>query len=319
MKLQTFDFADSTHLAAATAIWNAACGPGLAITERAMRYNTRPVAGGVLAGALAAQDGAAVGFVLASALPSEPNVSPPEVGWVDAIAVHPESQRQGIGTALLAWAEAWLAAQGCQRWRLGGGMRPFAAGLPVELDSAGFFSRCGYAGRAGRDRAWDVAHDLTRYVTPETARKAAGIQARSVASGEEGAVMAFLRREFPGRWRFEFELHLQEGGRLADYVALWSPRGIDGCCVLTFEDSRRPLDRFFPQALPRPWGQLGSIGVSADSRGKGYGAALLDGGLRCLRDAGVAGCVIDWTGIVDFYGRFGFARHREYAMWGKER
>ncbi len=89
---------------------------------------------------------------------------------------------------------------------------------------------------------------------------------RSVPSGRarRRRFSDFLRREFPGRWRFEFEAHLSEGGRISDFIALWTERGVDGCCLLTFEDSRRPLDRFFPHALPKPWGQLGSIGVSAD-------------------------------------------------------
>jgi predicted N-acetyltransferase YhbS len=69
--------------------------------------------------------------------------------------------------------------------------------------------------------------------------------------------------------------------------------------------------------LPKPWGQLGPIGVSKDVRGKGYGGALLDAGLGYLRDQGVRGCVIDWTDLVDFYGKFGFKPYREYAILGK--
>jgi predicted N-acetyltransferase YhbS len=104
---------------------------------------------------------------------------------------------------------------------------------------------------------------------------------------------------------------------MADTVLLWSARGVDGCAHLTYEDSLVPLDHFFPYRLPRPWGQMGAIGVSADCRGSGYGAALLDGGLRTLRERGVDGCVIDWTTIVDFYGKFGFKLYREYLTWGK--
>jgi len=70
--------------------------------------------------------------------------------------------------------------------------------------------------------------------------------------------------------------------------------------------------------LPKPWGQLGPIGVSKDARGKGYGGALLDAGLRYLRDQGVRGCVIDWTDLVDFYGKFGFKPYREYAILAKD-
>ena len=314
MKLEPFG---AIAPSAAAAIWNAACGPALAISARAVEYNTSPTTGGLQSGRAAFEDGKPVGFVLASMLPGDEVVASPELGWLDAIAVLPGYQRRGIGDALLAWAESWLREHGAARISLGASMRPFTPGLPTTLGDGAFFRKRGFAGRPGHERAWDLAHDLRDYVTPPTARKAGDVRIRPVGPGEGDAVLDFLRREFPGRWRFEFEAHLSEGGRISDFMALWTERGIDGCCLLTFEDSRRPLDRFFPHALPRPWGQLGSIGVSADTRGKGCGAALLDAGLRRLKDAGVAGCVIDWTGLLDFYGKFGFKPYREYLMLAK--
>ena len=314
MKLELFG---AIAPATAAAIWNAACGADLAISTRAVEYNTSPTTGGLQSGRVAFEDGKPVGFVLASMLLGDPVAASPQVGWLDAIAVLPEYQRRGIGGALLAWAESWFREHGATRISLGASMRPFAPGLPSTLGDGAFFRRRGFVGRSGSERAWDLAHDLRDYITPPTAQKAGGVQIRPVRPGEEEAVLGFLRREFPGRWRFEFEAHLSEGGRISDFIALWTERGVDGCCLLTFEDSRRPLDRFFPHALPKPWGQLGSIGVGADTRGKGYGAALLDGGLRWLKNAGVAGCVIDWTGLLDFYGKFGFTPYREYLMLGK--
>ena len=76
-------------------------------------------------------------------------------------------------------------------------------------------------------------------------------------------------------------------------MLLWTEQGVESCCALTFGDSWRPLERFYPYALPRPWGQLGSVGVSAGCRGRGYGIALLDAALRRLHNNGVNGCVID--------------------------
>ena len=141
---------------------------------------------------------------------------------------------------------------------------------------------------------------------------------RPAQRGDEELLRAFLRREFPGRWHYDFEEHLQSGGRISDYMLLWTERGVDGFCQLTFEDSRRPLERFYPYRLPRPWGQLGAIGVSEAYQGRGYGAAVLDAGLRRLHNNGVNGCVIDWTGIVDFYAKFGFEKYRGYHFLMKE-
>jgi predicted N-acetyltransferase YhbS len=260
---------------------------------------------------------------VSSALPNDPDASPPQVGWVDAIAVLGNHQRQGMGSALLTWAEEWLSAQGCTRFRLGGSLRPFVPGPPVELGNVAYFQKRGYAERIAGEQTWDVARDLRDY---EPRAVSAGVlvgagvellhqhQIRSARPGDEDALLDFLLREFPNRWRYEFQEFLRQNGRISDYMILLTERGVDGFAHLTFEDSLYPMDRFYVHRLPRPWGQLGPIGVSADTRGKGYGAALLDAGLRHLRDKGVRGCVIDWTGLVDFYGRFGFKPYRRYAM-----
>ncbi len=47
---------------------------------------------------------------------------------------------------------------------------------------------------------------------------------------------------------------------------------------------------------------------------EGFGGALLDAALRHLSDRRVRGCVIDWTGLVDFYAKFGFKPYRQYVV-----
>lgn len=320
-RLIPLDPADSGHIAAVAAIWNAACGPELAITERVVRYNLHPSTGSVQAGRMALADGRPVGFVLASALPApgDPTVSPPGVGWVDAIAVVPQYQHQGLGTALLAWAEEWLAGQGCKFFLLGGNLRPFAPGLPVELGTEPFFRDRGYRPHPGHGYTWDVARTLRDYTPPASAARAAGAEIRPAATGDEAVLLAFLRRAFPGRWRYEYEEFLREGGCISDYMLLWIGADVAGFCQLTFEDSLRPLHRYFMYRLPRPWGQLGPIGVSEELRGRGYGAALLNAGLCRLQAQEVNGCVIDWTNLLEFYGKFGFTPYRQYVMLGKAR
>jgi GNAT superfamily N-acetyltransferase len=321
MKLASFDFDNPGQIAAATELWNASCGPEFAISEAAMHYNTRPNAGGVIAGRLAFADGAPVGFVIASALPGAPGVTSPGHGWINAVAVDPSHQRRGIGGSLLEWAEGWLSEQGCTRVSLGSSLRTFTPGLPVQLqdNSAAFLEARGYRGRARSDRSWDLAADLRNYASRYAGRTLEGSPRAAVARpDDEAALFDYLRREFPGRWRYEAEEHLAEGGAIEDFVLLWTGAEVNGSTQVTFEGSVRALDRFFPQRLARPWGQLGSIGVSAGQRGKGYGGLLLDAGLCYLRDRGVAGCVIDWTGLLDFYGKFGFRPYNEYLMLGKE-
>ena len=320
--LESFDARAPAHIAAAVTIWNAACGADLAVTPRFVEYSTRAATGALQAGRLALLDSAPVGFGLASALPNDPQTSPREMGWVDALAVTPGFQRRGVGGELLAWAEVWLREQGCTRARLGGGLRPFAPGLPTELQTGAFFRTRGYAPRPNGERVWDVARDLCDFVSPcprPVLSEVEGVDAtiRPAQPDDKDALLGFLAREFPNRWRFEFQEFLRAGGRIADWMILRTPRGVDGFARLCFEDSIMPINRVYPWKLPRHWGQLGPIGVRADARGKGYGRALLDAALCHLRDQGVRGCVIDWTDLTDFYARFGFERYREYSMWLK--
>lgn len=317
MILEPVSAASPAHAAAIARIWSEACGDDLAISERAAAYNLRPVKGGRHGGRLAMRDGRPVGFVLTSVLKGDPEASSSEMGWIDAIAVSPSSQRQGIGEELIHWAEGWLIEQGSTRWMVGASIRTFAPGVPTTVGSQSFFLRRGYVSPPDYSRAWDVARSLSDYETPSTARRELSYEVRPASAVDAGPLLDFLKREFPGRWRYEFEEFLRGGERLSDYMILRTDQGVDGFCLLTFEDSVRPLDRFFPWALGRPWGQLGSIGVSERRRGLGLGAILLDAGLRRLRDAGVDGCVIDWTGLLDFYGKFGFTPYREYTILAK--
>ncbi len=303
-------------------IWNAACGDDLAVSPRLVTYNLQPSQGLRQAAVMAYAGETPVGFVAVSILPTDPEVAPPTQGWIDAVAVLPAAQRQGIGSALLTWGEGWLVGQGARTCVVGTGLRLFVPGVPETLGTAPFFRRHGYGGASRSQieppevQVWDVAANLATYAPPANLREVDAL-IRPAQPNDRAAILAFLQREFPGRWRYEFEEMLRQGGRIADYMVLWTTAGVAGCCVVSFEDSLRPIERFFPYRLPRPWGQIGSIGVSAHSRGQGLGSALLDAGLRRLHNNGVNGCVIDWIVLLDFYGNFGFSPYRDYLILSK--
>lgn len=305
---------NSADLATLVSIWNAACGPDLTISSRFAAFNLHPAMGALQAGQIAVQNSMPAGFVLCSAFHGDPAASPSDMGWIDALAVLPSVQRQGTGGALLAWAENWLREHGCTATRLGASLRPFVAGYPVELGNESYFRRRGFKARAGSEYVWDVARDLGDYAPRQPIDQGT---IRPAQPGEENALLEFFQREFPNRWRFEFEEFLRLSDRISDWIVLVTERRIDGFARLTFEDSVQPLDRFYPYRLPRPWAQLGPIGVSQDIRGSGLGGALLEASLVHLRDRGVRGCVIDWTALLDFYAKFGFKAFRQYAMLSK--
>ncbi|MEM7539778.1 MAG: GNAT family N-acetyltransferase [Chloroflexota bacterium] len=336
MTIQLHAFSENLdkHTDTIVDIWNAACPDELPISPKLVNYNVTP-SDEIRQNCCLAIDDAnqPVGFILASHFVTYNAIfaafESPNQGLIDAMGVHPDAQRKGVGTALLTWAETWLQERGCQQIRLGGSLRPFAPGLPVEFDgklgSGQFFEQHGYQTQS---TTWDVMSNVAMYTTSSSVRAIAGV-ARPARKRDKNALLNFLQREFPGRWHYECDRFLAEGGRISDYMLLWAETGktetgeaddltVQGFCQLTFEDSYRPIERFYPYTLPRPWGQLGPIGVSKAARGQGYAAALIDASMRRFFNNGINGCVIDWTDLLDFYAKFGFGQYREYQMRMKE-
>ncbi len=314
-ELLSFDVDNSSDLADAALLWTEACRSAMALSAKAMQAMTRPCIDGAQAGQFARVNGQRMGFVLVSLLRhSDSGVMQ---GWVDALVIAPEFQRRGIGRALLEWGEAWLREHACGRVRIGSSLRPFVPGAPIELGSTDFFRAQGYRANSDGAQVWDMGHDLSLYETPLFVREM-DVVLRPATDADVPALRAFYVAEFPGRWLYDFELHLYDGARVGDYFLLESERGLEACCLMTFEDSSRPVERYYPTPLPRPWGQAGTIGVRADRRAVGYGSALLDAALLRLRAGGVRGCMIDWTDIGTYYERFGFRKHRAYDMLAKE-
>lgn len=296
------------HIADAIRIWNAASHRDYSINERFLTYNLIPTTGEVIEGRIAIHHGEAIGFILACAVTNDPSVT---LGWVSAVAVQPSSQRQGVGSDLLSWAETWSKEKGCKRIRIGGNLRPFAPGLPYVMhENAAFFKKRDYESPSHQPYEYDIARSLKDY--QQIYSKPGRAELLPMQPGDEHLLLDFLHREYPGRWEFEACEFVRNGGRPSDYLLLRVNDKVEGFCRLTFIDSERPIERFFPQRLPPPWGQFGPLGLSKAVRGTGLGGYLIDAAALHMQSLGVNGCVIDWTALLELYGKFGFKVYNQY-------
>lgn len=301
----------ASHHGDAINLWNVAMHPDYPINERFLLYNLIPSTGEVIEGRLAIQNDQVVGFVLVCA------VKDGALGWVSALAVHPSEQRQGIGSTLLTWAEGWLVEKGCKRIRIGGNLRPFFPGLPyVMCESSAFFEKHGFKSPANQPYEYDIARSLKDYSSIYPKPTEADLA--PMRPGEELLLLDFLASEYPGRWEFEAKEFVKNGGRASDYLLLRVRGVLHGFCRITLEDSERPVERFYPQRLPRPWGQFGPLGLSKSVRRQGLGGYLIDAAALHLQALGVDGCAIDWTALVELYAKFGFKVYNRYVSLFKQ-
>jgi len=237
------------------------------------------------------------------------------VGWIDALIVDPAHQRQGLGRDLLAWAVYRLRSNGAGTIHLASALRHFFPGVPLELPGlVDYFAGAGFS-QVGV--AHDLHGDLRGFVAPPSARAAVAAVDGVVHPcrvQDMPALHAFLAAEFPGRWRYDIARYLTMGGDPAMVIILRQGDAVAGFAQIhrAGRGYQGPPAYWRGVRGPRPGG-LGPIGVAASMRGKGVGLALLQLALEEAARRGVEDGVIDWTSLLDFYARVGFAPWKSYA------
>jgi len=305
-------------------VWNAAAGDTFPLREALFRQNTvddphfDPV--GCLVGR-AVQSDLVIGFCLAKVarVPLGADGLRADRGWISMLAVRPHSQRRGVGTALLRAGEAFLRARGRRRSVLGGDPAHFFPGVPDDTGAAPFFAARSYTLRGD---AYDLRRRLRDYKTPAAvaAVRCANpdLEIRPLEPRDRTGLLAFLDATFPGRWRYTVARFLDGGGPIGDVMGI-----VRGSVVLGFAHLFPPDARWLGPSIAwspvDPGGGaatrvagLGPMGVSPAIRGRGLGLALLDRSVAHLAALGADEMVIDWTNLLGFYGKLGFAPYRRY-------
>ncbi len=228
------------------------------------------------------------------------------VGYIAAIAVRAEWARHGIGRALLDAAESSLRAEGVTKFVLGGSFRHFMPGLPLDHPRMRqFFEKAGYIFDS------QFEYDLDGPLLPEVfgpILAATTLNFRQGQPGDEQNWLSFLTRDFSGRWYYEMQLFLKQGGAIEDITFLLDDVGAIQGFQANYHAGSRVLGPSIHWLPERPeWGGIGPLGISPTMRGKGAGLALVAAGMSYLyhqQDARHAR--IDWTTLTEFYARLGF-------------
>lgn len=302
------------------ALWNRALGDRFPLTERLWRQNIDHDPNYAPGDGLLARDpdGALAGFVLTRRFRDWADAADlaewRDRGWLVALAVAPERQGRGLGSRLLDRAEARLREQGATHCLAGGSPGHFLPGPPAGDDRARRFWE--HRGYRPLDRVHDLRRALTGWVAPSPppAIRDGAFRIAPAQPGEEGALLAFLRRAFPGRWRYDTAAALARGNPIEDVLVLKDRAGtIEG--FLALWDFASPLlgpsTTWYPVLGPR-YGGIGPVGIAERVRGRGLGLALVAAGVDALHRRGVAESAIDWTEITAFYGRLGYRVYRTY-------
>jgi beta-N-acetylhexosaminidase len=234
-------------------------------------------------------------------------------GQLAALLIHPDMQRQGIGTALHDTAMAHFKATGANVVQLGSIIPRFWPGIPTHLTAAvAFFQAQGWE---PIETVYDLSQDLSNYQTAasiiqRTERE--HITITSATNQNVTDVLAFEAKEFP-HWLALYE----RCADLGDYRDLLAAREDDGRIVgtlITYSPQSHPkrADLIWQDILGENGGAIGAVGVDEQERGRGIGIALVAAASELQKQRGVQNCFIDWVTLTDFYAKDGYGKWREY-------
>jgi mycothiol synthase len=256
---------------------------------------------------VATRGGRVTGFCLAIArqTPLENATSDADRGYVTLLAVAPDAQRQGVGSALLQHAENYLKSQG-RSVVMVSSYAPgyFVPGVDVNAyaGALSFLKKHGYA-EVYRPLAMETS--LGNLSVPAWVRaKASAFQLKTFEPALTLPLLDFVRREFPGDWVRvvrETAARILSGESPNRLIA-----ALDGDQIVGFAHHEK--ERFGP------------IGVAASQRGRGIGQVLMFATLEAQRAAGFRVAWFLWSDdktAERIYNVAGFRETRRFALMKK--
>lgn len=261
-------------------------------------------------------EGNVIGFLAAKAWQEKlPINMSRETGWIQVLLVDSDHRSKGIGTALLNRVEQAFKNCNLKTIKLGSDPWHYFPGIPEPYpDVKQWFERRGYHNDGNE-------YDLVCQYEDGEGEAAPAIENATfslVTEEDQDKLIAFMHRCFPGRWEYEAIHYFKKGGTGREFVVLKKNNEIKGFCRIN--DNHSPFiaqNVYWAPLFPNELGGLGPLGIDPAERGNGYGLAIVEAGIAFLRQRGLAQIVIDWTGLVDFYGKLGYKVWKTYAKYSK--
>lgn len=308
---------DESYLAELVQLWNEELGHAFPMREELFEQNSFRDINVMRDGSLIALDeqNDVIGFIISKYWQERLDIKLGDgVGWIQACVVRRSFQRQGIGTILLQKAEEALKTVGADTIHIGRDPWHYFPGVPTSCQYArDWVEKNGYI-EVGRE--YDLLNEGEGdFPYPD---EFTGVVFRLLQENEQDKLLSFLHQHFPGRWEYEAIKYFQKGGTGWEFVIAVKDKEIVGFCRIN--DHQSPFiaqNVYWAPHFEEPLGGIGPLGVSSAERGQGYGFGVVQAGIYFLRQRGLGLLVIDWTGLVDFYRKFGFEPWKEYISYTK--
>jgi GNAT superfamily N-acetyltransferase len=258
---------------------------------------------------VAVHDGAPVGFLRAIVrrMNNDRMGIEPGLGWIPVVAVDPEHQRKGAGTALMNVALDWFRRHQRKRiWVCGNsGSAPGYTFPGVDMDAypggLTLFRKAGFAiDRESEGMSREAVHFDVQTYRRDAWAVGGDVKVETLSPERTADFIDFLADAFPGDWNTAARAKIRAGLLHEVLIAIADGRVV-GYCQWEGE-------------------HFGPFGVREEYRNRRVGAKLFVEAVQRIREADGRTVWFNWaeTDAARFYRRFGLQATRRFAIFVKE-
>lgn len=258
-----------------------------------------------------------VGFVISKLYDNNPVMSKyTDKGWISLLYVSRNYRKQGIGSKLLELAEDKFRKKNVKGILFGSDYNNFFPGIPNDFDNLteGFLSKRGYnCGRYTHDLLKDLNNvdDLKEFDLSSYNLKYASFN-------DKEKVLDFFKKCFYGRWYYEALEYFNDGDIQGEYLICLEDDKVVGFLRLNKNKIKKiSYNENWNKRFDTLVG-VGPLGVDPDYRKNGIAKALIFKGLIDSHNEGIKNAMIDWTGLMAIYQKYGFEVWKCYQYASKD-
>lgn len=276
---------------------------------------------------VAISDGKIVGFILSKIFDNNLIIEKYfNKGWISLFYVGQKYRKNGIGSKLLEKSEEELKSLGVQSISIGSDIHNFFPGIPNDFDNLTdvFF----------RNRGYNVSyytHDLVKKLTKDDIikyhdfnsnqyledDKVVNVVLRYATIDDKEELLDFFKRCFYGRWYDECIEYFKNNQIKKEYLLALINNKIVGFLRV----NNQLIDEIsyninWSSRFDKLVG-IGPLGVDPEYRSNGIAKMLLYFSISDSAKEGYTEAMIDWTGLVTYYQKFGYEIWKCYQYANK--
>lgn len=258
---------------------------------------------------VALEDDKVVGGIIVKTWKREELEAYQNTAWLSLIHVSKKHQLQGIGTALFNKVLHQLKQENIKQIHLGKSMNNFFCGVPVVFQTNRFFEKIGFV-------EYDRPVDMHKHIIDKTLiplRNKTAFNIRISTQADFKAIHNFFLKNFPGRWQLEFEEYVAAGHTGKEFAIIEKDNQVVAFCRINQPGvSMNMYNTNFTNDFTNLYG-VGPLGVDKDMRDYSLGFDVTAYAINHAVAQGASDIIIDWTGLVSFYQKFGFEIWNKYV------